>query len=404
MKIESVKVQNIKGVREIEIKASPFMNELAGNNGAGKSSIIDSIIWAFGGKRAITDSEPIRTGEKKGQIVVETEDFIITRTFSDDKTTLKIDGKERGKYQQTDLDQIFGDFTFDPLAFVSMKPAQQIELLLDLCGQDFKKSLAGFETKIRNAEEDQSVANRSIKSLGEPAPVEDVNVVDVNELLKKRKEADEHNRAQKELEREYKQFDADAVSYELKIANLKIQLADAEGCLRGSKIRRSELKKIEPLIDTSAIDNEIRASNDLNIKHQSYLQYQKQVQQIETAKSNAKKIVEDLKSLRAEKEELISTAKLPISGVEFSTVGIKINGTPFNQLSSGEKIRISALIGMSVTPELRVMLIRNGSLLDDDGYSTIESLAIKNNYQFWVETVGAGHGEAILIEDGKTKE
>lgn len=404
MKIERVKVQNIKGVREIEIIASPFVNELAGKNGAGKSSILDSIIWAFAGKRAITDSEPIRAGEENGEIIVETEDFIITRTFTGDKTTLKIDGKLRGKYQQGDLDHIFGDFTFDPLAFVALKPAQQIETLLELCGKEFTVKLVALENAIKKAEEDQTFQNKMVKNIGEPIPVEKVEGVNIDRLLKQRKDADAHNHEQKELENEHKQAELYISQKLVYIETLKKQIAETELNIEGAKQCKEKLPAIKLPILTDAIDDQIKSANQLNQDYQKYLSYLSASTKLDTEKKKAKEIVDNLKKLRTEKENHIATAKLPISGVEFSETGLKINGTPFNQLSSGEKIRVSAMIGMSVSPELRVMLVRNGSLLDNEGFKSLSELAEKNNYQFWIETVGTGHGDAILIEEGKKAE
>ncbi len=62
MKIIGLKVENIKKVKAVEITPAEPIIKLSGDNGAGKSSILDSIAYAIGGKRLIPD-DPIRKGE-----------------------------------------------------------------------------------------------------------------------------------------------------------------------------------------------------------------------------------------------------------------------------------------------------------------------------------------------------
>ena len=53
-----------------------------------------------------------------------------------------------------------------------------------------------------------------------------------------------------------------------------------------------------------------------------------------------------------------------------------------------------------MNPELRVILIRNGSLLDEDNLSLITSMAKESDYQVWIERVGKDKHHQIIIEDG----
>jgi hypothetical protein len=52
-------------------------------------------------------------------------------------------------------------------------------------------------------------------------------------------------------------------------------------------------------------------------------------------------------------------------------------------------------------PTVRVILIRDGSLLDEDNMSVIEEMAGDNDFQLWVECVGTDEGTGVYIEDGE---
>ena len=55
---------------------------------------------------------------------------------------------------------------------------------------------------------------------------------------------------------------------------------------------------------------------------------------------------------------------------------------------------------MSSNPKLRVMQIRDGSLLDDDGLLAIADLAEQHNYQVLIERVDSSGKVGVVMEDG----
>ncbi|MFA6325418.1 MAG: AAA family ATPase, partial [Candidatus Paceibacterota bacterium] len=64
MKIIQLKSSNIKRLKAIELDIDEKQNivMITGKNGQGKTSILDSIWYALGGKKAVQD-KPIRDGE-----------------------------------------------------------------------------------------------------------------------------------------------------------------------------------------------------------------------------------------------------------------------------------------------------------------------------------------------------
>ena len=136
MKIIRLKVENIKKIKAVEIVAQDnnFI-EITGKNAQGKSSIMDSIAMALGGK-ALIPSEPIRHGEKYGLIEVNIGDFTVRRLFNADGSTIKItnkDGSSKNSPQKF-LDEIVGSLSFDPVSFMNMEPKKQAEIFKNLAG------------------------------------------------------------------------------------------------------------------------------------------------------------------------------------------------------------------------------------------------------------------------------
>lgn len=164
-RIKRLAVENFKRVRVIEIKPGPHATTIGGRNEQGKSSILDAIQAVVGGKRH-SPGKPIRLGEDKGRIELETDDFSIVRRFTDGgKTQLEVMTPEGATYKkpQAMLDALLGPF-LDPSRFVKMTPKQQRDELLACCDLgDF--DLENSEARERKLADDRLILGRHVKSL-----------------------------------------------------------------------------------------------------------------------------------------------------------------------------------------------------------------------------------------------
>ena len=83
--------QNVKRLRVVNIlPAETGLVKVAGNNGAGKSSTLDAIVMALGGKDAQPDV-PIRQGAARAKVVVDLGALRVTRTWTEKETYLTVE-------------------------------------------------------------------------------------------------------------------------------------------------------------------------------------------------------------------------------------------------------------------------------------------------------------------------
>jgi hypothetical protein len=112
-----------------------------------------------------------------------------------------------------------------------------------------------------------------------------------------------------------------------------------------------------------------------------------------------------LDSLESDKRRKCTAAKYPIEGLRYDSVeGVLYNDIPFSQASSAEQLRVSVAIGIALNPTLKVLLIRDGSLLDEDSMKLLLEMAKAADAQVWLERVGTDQTTSVIIEDGKVKE
>src|ERR1035441_8426583 len=77
-KIIKLTSENVKRLQAVEITPDGNVVVIGGKNGAGKSSVLDSIEYALGGDTA--DRMPVRRGEEKAKIVLDLGEIIVKRT------------------------------------------------------------------------------------------------------------------------------------------------------------------------------------------------------------------------------------------------------------------------------------------------------------------------------------
>jgi chemotaxis protein histidine kinase CheA len=108
-----------------------------------------------------------------------------------------------------------------------------------------------------------------------------------------------------------------------------------------------------------------------------------------------------IKAVDAERAAMLAAAPFPVAGLGFGTDGgVTFNGLPLAQASGAEQIRVSMGIALAANPTIRVVLIRDASLLDEDSMALVVDLAEKADAQVWLERVGSGDAGAVVISDG----
>ena len=109
-------------------------------------------------------------------------------------------------------------------------------------------------------------------------------------------------------------------------------------------------------------------------------------------------------ALRREKARAaIASANLGIDGLTVEDGRVMLGDHPFDQASDAERLLASCAIAGRGDAKLRVLRIRDGSLLDESSLRLAAEWAEKNDYQVWVERVDTSGKVGIVIEDGKVK-
>lgn len=425
MKIVQLTSENVKRIRAITITPHGNTVIIGGDNAQGKTSAIDSIAMALGGGKLIPGT-PLRKGQKHGRVEVDLGDLIVERRFTTKGSTLSVtpkDGGEPFKSPQGVLDKLVGRLSFDPLEFVTMKPDAQLKTLKDLVGVDF----SDLDAKRKELYDQRSAFNAEAKSLegqidGLPehkdAPERSVSVdallTEIETAEKRNAGAGELERQVAEAHRQSAQFAEDAARYDAEISELRekakvLKKKQDEATAKSSEIYKEAFALEQRLaeyqtVDTAPLKEQIKTADEQNRKIRENESRKTLASKMRHANGQAMKLTNKIEDIDAQKEQRLAEAKFPVVGLSFSETGVLLNGIPFDQASSAEQLKVSIAMGLAMNPKLKVLLIRDGSLLDDHSLAMVTQMATENDAQVWIERVSKGDECQVIIEDGMIAE
>lgn len=425
-RIIELKAENVKRIKAVTIHPTGDIVQITGKNGEGKTSVLDAIFLALSYAEASKKNPSvIREGEEKGNVRLNFGDFIVSRRFTAENSYLDVYTKEGAKYPspQAVLDKMISTISFDPLQFTNLDPKKQVELLLKF--SEISIDIPEQDRKIQKAELERTDANRDLKktqavleNTQKPESLELVEVKPVTDLMNERKSIDAEKSALDttinaliEGGRQYKKEIEDKTKLikelEVHLENAKKELTKAEKELEKTTVEYKSTKKTYDdknfagrlaKIDIAIADGEsIRESNT---KISRYLE-------IESSYKKTKEIAfikeKDLNVLRAQREIAIKDAKFPIGGLGLSDEGVTFNNIPFVQCSSAERLKVGIAMVIAQDPQIRVIRIQDGSLLDSESMNVIKDMAEQYDIQFWIEKVDESGKIGIVMEDGEAK-
>ena len=136
MRVTKIKIRNLFGITEKELNGNSV--ELTGENGTGKSSVIDAIRYALTNK---SDRKYIiRNGETEGEIFVETDSGLSidrkARTTQTDYKSVKQNGNAVGS-PEAFLKTLFVPLQLNPMEFIAMSEKEQNTVILNMIKYDW---------------------------------------------------------------------------------------------------------------------------------------------------------------------------------------------------------------------------------------------------------------------------
>lgn len=461
VKIIKLQAENIKRLTAIEITPDGTMITVGGKNGAGKSSVLDSIAYALGGV-TLVPSQPIRNGETEAKIVVDLGDVIVTRRFTREridvvvhagvqgaftdndlekagqnwtdapvpatygptKSTLTVKNRENASYPspQAMLDKLLGKLTFDPLQFARADPKDQDVILRKLINLDVKpfddaRKLAAAERAMLKKTHDIKEAQLLALPQHKDVPDTELSIEDISREMADAESTrqaaatadrlvDKLNDVARSIQSACSLTSAKIEAAEKQLAELRAQLAEYVARLNSTTAEvHAAMQHAETahaaVPDVAVIREKLTTTEATNTKIRANRKHHDLAAEVHDLATQITKHTTAVNDADTKKANALREAHFPVAGLGLNDDGVTFNGVPFEQASTSEQIRVSVAIGLALNPTLRVLLIRNANALDSDSMKAVAEQATAADAQLWLEVVAESKdGVSVMLEDG----
>lgn len=400
MRIDRVHISDFKRIKLVEFKPEGDLIVVGGKNGQGKTSVLDAIASALGGtKPKIAD--PVRHGADRYETRIITDTGLEIRQYGTAEGTYGLrvraaDGMEAAQPARF-LEKFYSTLTFDPLAFARQSAGEQGETLRRLLGLDW----GALDAKRREYYDARANANRQVAEMGaveEPDPSLPELPLSLNDLADAVNGANELVQQRRDLGRKVEVLANEVSELTQRLDQVKQMLAAAQRAHSDVQARLTELP--EPP-DVDGLKLTISRAEETNKRILANNEHRRRLAIVEEQKQRSAEMTAKIQGVDAQKRQMIAEAEFPVTGLDFDEEGrVLYNGVLFEQAAESEKIRVSAAVGLEMAPQLKVLLIRDGSLLDEDSMLELQTLAEVYDAQILIERVGA-EGAQIVLRDGE---
>lgn len=438
MQVIKYEAHNVLGVKDVKFDlAGRHLFLVGGANGQGKSSALTALIMALAGKSGMSDYPEIalRKGQKNGKVTIEltgdselmesksiTVELALRRKTSgqvvEEFRVLDSAGEEAPEPRKL-LQRLFTLRAFDPLAFERMKPKEKATLVQQMLGLDLSK----FDKEYQVEFDKRTDLGRDGKKLAaqlesskhhDDAPAEEVKVVD---LMSELENLDEENKSRANMQKlvedlKQRQVTLTGVANDLvdKIAAMQKQLEGIKEQIAVAEKRESEAAKgLDKLPDRTpdiaAVKDKIAKADETNAKVRDNAAHAKLEAQVKKSRGDYQKLTDRLKEIQDERAEAVANAKWPMEGMELNEDGLLMNGLPFEQASTSQRIMASVKVGMALNPKLRLLVCQHGSDLDNATLDALNAVVKEHDFQLLIELVTRSKEDeercAVVISDGE---
>lgn len=400
MKINKLEIENVKRVKAVKIE--PTANGLTiigGNNGQGKTSVLDSIAWVLGGNK-YRPSEPQREGSviPPSLRIVMNNGLIVERKGKN--SDLKVTDPNGEKAGQNLLDSFVEQFALDLPKFMAQTSKEKAATLLRIIGVGVVlDELERKEKEVYNQRHTigQIMDQKKKYALEQPyhtdAPKEPVSASDLihqqQDILARNGE-NQRKRDQKE------RYDAELARAQIAFDEAKKRLEAAEQ--NAADARKSAMDLHDE--STAELEKNIREVDEINRKVRANLDKDKAEEDAKDYEDQCNKLSLALEGIRKEKTDLLNNANLPLSGLSIQDGDLIYNGFRWDGMSGADQLKVSTAIIRKLNPDCGFVLLDKLEQMD---------MATLNQFGEWLEQEGlqaiatrvsTGEECSLIIEDG----
>lgn len=410
IKINKLEIENVKRVKAV--KMEPTANGLTiigGNNGQGKTSVLDSIAWALGGNK-FKPSQAQREGSAipPNLHIVMSNGLIVERKGKN--SDLKVIDPDGNKAGQNLLDSFIDELALNLPKFMQQSSREKASTLLQIIGVG--------EQLVLLEKEEQDTYNRR-HAIGQIAdqkekfakeqeyyPDAPKDLVSASDLIKEQQEIlarNGENQRKRENLASIQRLHEDATK---NVERLKLELSEAETKLANAiQDLVTANKSVENLVDesTAELEKSITEIDEINRKVRANLDKDKAEEDARGYRAEYEELTEALTDVRKRKAALLDSADLPLAGLSVEDGELIYNGFKWDNMSGSDQLKVATAIVRKLNSNCGFVLLDKLEQMDQESLKEFGAWLEAEGLQAIATRVSTGEECSIIIEDGYVK-
>jgi len=420
VKITSLEIENVKRVRAVSLDVSGPLTVIGGRNSQGKTSVLDSIMWALGGDK-YRPSKPVHEGAEKAAIKIELSNGItVERKGVNGSLTVK---GPTGKGGQSLLNEFVSAFALDLPKFMVATGIEKAKMLLEVfpgLGKELQRLNEESKRLYNERLAIGQIADRKAKYAKELPYIEGVPETPLSgaDMAEKMKDAlsinarnDDLRRNVGKIEEQIKGDEYRLESIGKRVTDLKRQLVEAEkefadkrdyivaakSALSNAKAEAAGLQDS----DTKSIELELEQIDQINANVRANAEKAHAEAESYELKKQYNGITAQLEQVRTDRLKLLSGVAMPLEGLLVDEEGeLVYAGQRWDCMSSSEQLRVATAICAAIKPACGFVLLDKLESMDVETLREFGAWLASKNLQAIGTRVGTGSENSIIIEDG----
>lgn len=417
VKISSLELENVKRIKAVRlVPTDKGLTVIGGDNGQGKTSVLDAIAWALGGDR-FRPSTPNRDGSMvPPRIRIEMSNGLIVERAGKN-SALKVTDPTGQRGGQQLLNSFVEELALNLPKFMEGSGKEKADTLLKIIGVG--DQLRQLETKEKQLYNQRlaigRIAEQKAKFAKELPFYDGVpeQPVSAMELIRRQQEILLHNAENQrkrdkvqQISRELQQGSTELSELEAKIKSMMEQRTQMRYRLdRLEEDLQSAQKTAQELQDesTAQLEADLQSIDAINVKVRANLDREKAEEEAQNYDRQYGQLTEEIEDTRKKKYDLLSGARMPLEDLSVEDGELTYKGKKWDGMSASEQLKVSTAIVRELNPRCGFVLLDKLEQMDLHTLREFGDWLTGQNLQAIATRVSKGSECSVIIEDGSTE-
>ena len=414
VKINQLELENVKRIKAVTLRPTEKgLTIIGGNNGQGKTSVLDAIAWALGGEK-YRPSQAQREGSVlPPHLKITLSNGLVVERGGKNGALKVLDPSGRKGGQQI-LNEFVEQLALDLPKFLQASEKEKAEILLQVIGVG--DQLFTLDRRISELYNQRhavgQIADQKAKFAKEMpdypgVPEEPVSAGDLirqqQEILARNGENQRKRDRLNEITFEKHRVFDEIQRLEEQAEDLKKRIDERKHVYE--KVAQDEETARKNALDlqdesTAELEENIRSVEEINVKVRANLDKAKAEEDAQACRDRYDALTRDLETARKSRTDLLNGARLPLEGLSVDEGKLTYHGMNWDSLSGSDQLKVATAIVRAVNPKCGFVLLDKLEQMDLDTLRAFAGWLEQEGLQVIATRVSTGGECSVIIEDG----